>query len=601
MNIKRLIILAGIIFFIFPYRASAMQGCIECHSDLQKMQSLGYPQFTFTAHEIAAQTHMPASCAECHLGNPETLDKETAHRGILTVLAIKDRTWEAVRLSITRSAELNSLPMLVPRGANRAEALMPKIISGDSIKDNPDYKLIIWHDRNADTLAFNPVVAEKTCGACHGDIVKKFLRSPMGGGKQAHTQSQYKSWTGPTGPNSCGLWVGKLAEPDQASFTKQNMDYYNAHSTMPLSERTAYDNQRRCNQCHVGCLDCHLSPQSNNDKDPNKGAHTFVKRPDPVSCYGGGKSFSCHAGPLERRRGDGYIRAEFTQASAEGLRALKDRPDIHMQKGIFCIDCHEPNKKSGLHADLRRDVECSKCHSPVVKAHMKGPHKKVDCAACHTTLIGGYAFNFWSAIGPKGNENPLTRIQDYLVGAISPLIVKNPKGIWVPVHVVPHTSGNVKADEVVLSREIIFRNSPDVTIDRLYYSNDAYAISGLVRDLDNKDHDTMVWLNFDRVAHATGKSRSCGSCHDSTTQTIMTPYTEGSYKDVGEGRYIVIADEIGIRVNLLSEADASPLPEGLEPFRDKWAVGGNFAFPKVKDLANYRKLEKKYTNGKFVH
>ncbi len=601
MNIKRLIYVVGIILFAFPYCASAAQGCIQCHSDLPKMLSLGYAQLTVTTHEIAAQTRMPASCTDCHLGNPETLDKDRAHEGLLTVLAIKDRTWEVVRRSMMKTVELNLWPMLVPRGVNRADALLPKIISGDNIKNNPDYKLIIWHDRNADTLAFNPVVTEKTCGVCHSDIVKKFLRSPMGGGKKAHTQSQYKSWTGPTGPQSCGLWVGRLAEPDQASFTKENADYYNLHSTMPLSEKTAYDNQRRCNQCHVGCLDCHLSPQRNNDKDPKKGAHTFMKRPDPISCYGGGKSFSCHAGPLERRRGDGYIRAEFTQATEEGIRILKDQPDIHMQKGIFCVDCHEPNRKSGLHADLQRDVNCSKCHSSVVKAHMKGPHQRVDCAACHTTLIGGYAFNFWSAIGPKGNENPLTRIQDYLVGAVSPLIIKNPKGIWVPMHVVPHTSGNVKAAEVVLSRGLIFRHSPDVTIDRLYYSNDAYAITGLVRDLDNKDHDTMVWLNFDRVAHATGKSRSCGSCHDSPKQTIMTPYSEGSYKDVGEGRYTVIADETGIRVKLLNETDATPLPEGLEPFRDKWALGGNFAFPEIKDHATYEKLEKKYKKGTFLH
>jgi cytochrome c551/c552 len=232
---------------------------------------------------------------------------------------------------------------------------------------------------------------------------------------------------------------------------------------------------------------------------------------------------------------------------------------------------------------------------------MRGPHKRVDCASCHTALIGGYAFNFWSAVGPKGNENPLTRIQDYLVAAVSPLIIRNPKGIWIPVHIVPHASGNVKADEVVLSRGLIFRNSPDVTIDRLYYSNDAYAVTGLVRNLDNKDHDTMVWLNADRVAHATGKSRGCGSCHDSATQTIITPYTEGSYKDVGEGRYAVIADERGIRVKLLKEADATPLPDGLAPFTDKWAVGGNFAFPKIKDHTKYEKLEKKYQKGTFVH
>jgi hypothetical protein len=600
MNIKRLIFFICSIFLIFLNHASDARGCTDCHSNPQKMLSLGYPHLTVTSHEITAQTRMLATCTDCHLGNPESTDKELAHEGLLTVMAIKDRTWEAVRRAMTKSTDLSSWQTLEPRGLNRADALLPKIISGGNIRNNPDYKLIIWHDRNVETLAFNPLIAEKTCGKCHGDIVKKFLQSPMGGGRKAHTQSQYKAWTGPAGPQSCGLWVGKLAEPDQATFTKENVGHYNQHAAMHLTEKTAYDNQRRCNQCHVGCLDCHYSPAKRDEKNPQIGPHDFTKRPDPVACYGGGKSFSCHAGPLERRRGDGYIRTEFTQASEDGIRKLKDSPDIHMKNGVLCIDCHEPNKENGFHADLRRDADCSKCHLSVVKAHAKGPHKKVDCASCHTTLIGGYAFNFWSAVGPKGNENPLTRIQDYLVGAVSPLLIKNPKGIWIPVHVVPHISGNVKADEVVLSKGLIFRNSPDAAIDRLYFSNDSYAVTGFVVNLDNKDHDTMVWMNIDRVAHAAGKSRNCGSCHGSTSQRIVIPYSDGSYKDVGDGEYVLAADEKGLRVEF-HDSKYAPLPEGLRLLRDKWALSGNFALPGLKNKKYYDKLEDAYKKGFFTH
>jgi hypothetical protein len=544
---------------------------------------------------------MPASCADCHLGNPESPDKEAAHKGLLTVLAVKDRTWEGVRRGAMASDDLTLWKSLEPRGSNRADALLPKVPSDGGVRNNPDYKLIMWHDRNPETLAYNPVLSEKTCGRCHADITKSFRDSSMGGGKKAHTQSQYTSWTGPTGPQSCGLWVGTLSQPAQDSFTPDDMNEYNRHSTMPLTAQTAYNSQRRCNQCHVGCLDCHYSPRKIDPSKPAMGAHTFVKRPDPVTCYGGGKSFSCHAGPLERRRGDGYVRAEFVQATDDGIKTLRDSTDVHMRKGVLCIDCHEPNRKSGLHADLRRDVDCATCHASVVKAHTTGPHKQVDCASCHTALIGGYAFNFWSAVGPQGRENPLTRLQDYLVGAVPPLIIKNPKGVWIPVHVVPHTSGNVKADEVVLSRGLIFRNRPDITIDRRYFSNDAFAVTGLVKNLDEKDRDTMVWLNLDRVAHATGKSRSCGSCHDTAAQVIMTPYTEGSYKDVGEGKYAVIADEKGLRVKLIGNPEGGPLPDGLEPLKGKWDLPGDFALPKIKNRKTYNRLEKAYKNGAFTH
>ncbi len=600
MNIRQLSFFIGILFFIAPAYA-AQQSCVGCHGDPQKMVSLGYSHYTMAVSEVQAQTKMTAQCTDCHLGNPSALDKEQAHEGLLTVRAIKDRTWEGVARGMMKGPELDFWRMLEPRGENRADALLPKLSYDGVLRNNPDFKLIIWHDRNAETLAFNPVLAEITCGKCHEDIVKSYRGSPMGGGKKAHTQSQYTTWTGAAGPQSCGLWNGKLAEPQQASFNGENAVLFNQHSTMNLNDKTAFDNQRRCNQCHVGCLDCHYSPQKTDAKDPHKGRHTFIKKPGPVTCYGGGKSFNCHAGPLERRRGDGYIRAEFTQASDDGKSILKDKPDIHMQKGVYCVDCHEPNKKSGMHGDLQRQVDCAKCHPAVVKAHQKGPHKKVDCASCHTSLIGGYAFNFWSAVGPKGRENPLTRIQDYLVGAVPPLVVKNPKGTWIPVHIVPHTAGNIKAGEVVLSKKLIFRNNPDVAIDRLYFSNDAYAVTGLVRNLDDKDHDTMVWLNADRVAHATGKSRSCASCHASTAQKIETPYSEGSYKDVGEGVYTIVADEKGLRVVFPAGTEADPLPEGLAPLKDKWLLPGNFALPKTRDRKGYEKFEKMYLDGTFVH
>ncbi len=333
----------------------------------------------------------------------------------------------------------------------------------------------------------------------------------------------------------------------------------------------------------------------------SKGSHSFLKRPVSTTCYGGGRSFSCHAGPLERRRGDGYIRAEFAQASPEGKEILKEKPDIHYQKGLECLDCHESNKDTGYHADLRRNVDCGRCHSEVMPSYKKGVHKKVDCASCHTTLIGGYAFNFWTSLGPKGKENPLTRIQDYTVDAVPPLIVKNPKGVWIPVHVVPHTSGNVKAREVKMSKRLLFRNRPDVDIDRRYYSNDSHAITGLVKRLDNRDNDTLVWLNLDRVAHSTGKSRDCESCHASTAQKIVTKFSGGSYKDVEDGEYTIIADRQGLRIADIKGPDGGQMPKGLAPFKDKWKLRGNFAFPKIKDKALYEKMKKDYAEGKFRH
>ena len=184
--------------------------------------------------EVQAQTHMPASCTDCHLGDAGSASREDAHEGLLMLKAVRQKTWEAVQRSTMAPEDVKDWPDLEPRGDSRATLLFPKRLYDGVLKDNPDYKTIIYHDKNPDTLAFNPVIAEKTCGKCHAEIVRSFLKSPMGGGRGAHTQSQYRIWTGTTGPQSCGLWMGVLSKPDQAGFLDENIRNYNEHSTMPL-------------------------------------------------------------------------------------------------------------------------------------------------------------------------------------------------------------------------------------------------------------------------------------------------------------------------------------------------------------------------------
>lgn len=592
-------LLIGTILFSVP-SVFAADSCTDCHEDTKRMNNFGYPQFTLTASEVQKQTKMPAPCSGCHGGNPAAPSREEAHKGILTVRAVT-RDWQAVTRAEMPAEDVAGWSHLEPRGKDRSKQLGPQVVKKGAFKANRKYRTIIWHDKNPETFAFNPTIAMKTCGVCHRDIVKSFLKSSMGGARGAHTQSQYVYWTGPAGPQSCGLWTGGLAQPGQDTFTDANRELYNKHSTTLVTKKDAYNLQRNCNRCHVGCLDCHYRPQKKDPKDPGKGPHTFAKNPEPLTCYGGGRSFACHAGPLDRRRGDGYIRAELAKASEKGVAILKDAVDVHMGKGISCVKCHVPNGETGYHGDLRRTVDCARCHGKTVKSHTRGPHKNVDCASCHTPLIGGYAFNFWTTIGEGEAKNPLKRIQDYYVDAIPPILVKNPKGVWIPVHVVPHTSGNVKASEVTMSTRLLFRNRPDAAINRRYVSNDSYAITGLVKNLDAKDHDTLVWLNVDRVAHGTGKSRTCEDCHASTAQKVTTGFTFGSYKDVEEGAYTIIADEKGLRVTNFTGEGGGPPSRDLAPFKDKWFLKGDFSLPKIKKKRQYKKLRKKYQSRQFTH
>jgi hypothetical protein len=203
-------------------------------------------------------------------------------------------------------------------------------------------------------------------------------------------------------------------------------------------------------------------------------------------------------------------------------------------------------------------------------------------------------------VGPRGKENPLTRIQDYLTNATTPLLIKNPKGLWIPVHAVPHLSGNVKAEEVRLSRRLLFRNKPDADIKRRYVSYDSYAVTGLIRNLDDIDRNAMTWLNLDRVAHGTGKARTCESCHASPAQRIAVKFAGGSYKDVEDGEYTIIADRQGLRVVDCKDTNGT-IPEGLALLKDAWSLKGNFSLPGIKDKKQYERIKKAYEDGAFVH
>ncbi|MBI5043766.1 MAG: hypothetical protein HZC10_08095 [Nitrospirae bacterium] len=546
-----------------------------------------------THEEVQAQTGMPATCVDCHLGNDKEADKAKAHEGVLGLMVSMRKKVDIKKRSDLTGADAESVKQINDHGGFPGDRLAPRITdkNGKTVK-NPDVRSFIYHDRNQATAAFNPEIAKKTCGKCHPQQFETFLKSPMGGGKGAHTQSQYVVWTGPAGPQSCGLWTGDLAQPAQDKFTDKNTNIFNKASSMPLTPEASAVNQKVCNQCHVGCLDCHFAPTNKEEGKPKEGVHKFIRKPDTFSCYGSGRTMMCHAGPLDRRRGDGYVRGNFAQP--KWVKELKEKKDVHFVNKFVCVDCHVTNSETKLHGDQVRDPgvnTCAKCHKQQVEAYNKSRHKNVTCEACHTTAIGGYAFNFWAPGKTAGVDMPLDRNPDYYIdldGGASPLLLKNPKDKkWHPYHVVPHISATIaEGEKIKTSGKIKFRNKPDVDIARSYYSNDAFAITADVKG-DETDKRIMAWLNLDKVAHATGKSRTCESCHASTDQKIVIPFKwdgppEQAYSDILNGSYTIVADKKGLRIDNIKGTGGGAPPNGLAQFVGKWNVPGNYTLPAIK-------------------
>ena len=62
-----------------------------CHGDLLRMTDLGFPEFYIDPALVEAETGMPATCDDCHLGNPDDFTVDGAHVGLLGLLVMRNQ------------------------------------------------------------------------------------------------------------------------------------------------------------------------------------------------------------------------------------------------------------------------------------------------------------------------------------------------------------------------------------------------------------------------------------------------------------------------------------------------------------------------------
>ncbi len=134
--------------------------------------------------------------------------------------------------------------------------------------------------------------------------------------------------------------------------------------------------EQSCRSCHASCGDCHTKGPSVSGISIGliKG-HKFVKRDEGKTCN------FCHGG---------RVYPEFTGEYG-------GTPDVHYQKGMVCVDCHN---KTGFHGDgntymSRKDVKskpaCVNCHEMGKESTDQAKtshavHKdKVSCTGCHSS------------------------------------------------------------------------------------------------------------------------------------------------------------------------------------------------------------------------
>lgn len=559
--------------------------CISCHSNKERLQSLGYPQFYVTQEVVEKESvHPNVKCHECHLGDGRAKDADKAHKGMLKALLINKNGGVLKRKDLCPQA-------LLPSEKDSATKLLPKI--------EVDVRNLLWHDRDPETLGFNPEIAKKTCGktGCHPQEFKQFRNTIMATNLRQRTM---KTWTKPYGPHNCGPSFADLAPPEalkESGFSFKNTEDIAKNLNADFTREQAVAKQRFCNVCHAGCLDCHYAP------DREKGTHAFNKKPVSETCMGGGRGTSaCHTGSMEMRRGETYIGGDYSEP--HGMQS-----DVHYKKNIHCVDCHQTGEK-GM-GDMQRKATCQDCHIEIEEAHAKGIHKNLDCAACHITELRGYQITIWGPGFVADRPNPFKKYSLYYGIQKPPILMKDQKGIWIPVKVWPHSVGNIKED-VKPSEKILFRWQKGETRDAYYVVGtvslpEGESVRG-TRSL-SRSNKHLLWIEIEQAAHPYGKARKCENCHKQEQQVSVSSWE--FFDDQGaepfRGEHRIIADSQGLRIKGIKNTTPIKLMEGykLEDFaswiffKDAWKAAGNFSIKtdnekNRKALALSHELENKF-------
>jgi len=539
--------------------------CVSCHASREKMTQLGFPHFAVMPAEVAAQSGMNIDCVACHLGNATAVDKAAAHDGISRLIMVRKK-------GLTGQAAERPHPFTFT--GNPQERIKVMVDKNGAPAVDTTISHLLYSDKRPDTLSQNFSLLRQTCGKCHAQEFSSFSSSTMGrNGKQ----SSYRGWTDKGhGPHNCGVWFGE----NQPAIAKA--------TSVPFSPEAAGVNQRSCNTCHVGCLDCHYFPRPVNPAQPKEGLHSFYRQPQPVSCYGGGRGTICHAGPEERRRGAGYFGGDFS--FPEGAA-----PDVHVAKGVGCLDCHENRTGNPQlpHATVKRQAICINCHQTILMSHGRSLHKSLACEACHIQQVGGYQGTYWGPGKLAGIDTPYFKYKDYYGIMKEPFLIRDQKGRWIPVKPFPMAVLNQKTAPF---KPGLHWRWPSQLPD-LGRTDDAWGYVGVKGGLP-ENNKALLWIQLDKLSHKYGPSRPCASCHElpknEQRQTVQWEYSDqgalpfaGSHTVVGTKKGLFIRD---IRASEAIETlDGQPLsafaPWSFWP--DSWGVKGDFTLPALKNRKLY--------------
>jgi hypothetical protein len=208
------------------------------------------------------------------------------------------------------------------------------------------------------------------CDACHQGDVKARTK------EEAHSGFVKRPSDDPA---LCGQCHEEIAESYKTSLHNTAAGLrHGVSGRFAGGEMQAFDGkvfEKSCRTCHASCGECHVkSPVIGGVNLGLIKGHKFVKRAEDKTCA------LCHGG---------RVYPEFT-GDYGGVT------DVHYQKNMFCLDCHNTGEfhGDGTAYSSRREVKdrpsCAQCHktgeekSEKAKQSHMDHSDKVSCSACYS-------------------------------------------------------------------------------------------------------------------------------------------------------------------------------------------------------------------------
>ncbi len=223
-------------------------------------------------------------------------------------------------------------------------------------------------------MVLNPgelYIASRTCGqeGCHPDQVKRVKKSLMATNRGIISTLRF--YWGETDNHNENITVKMLM---RSGMDTPAVDYY----------------RKLCGTCHLwmrkhtlpgflaekggGCTACHYSKTAGG-KDGKRPNHPYITKDIPlencVRCHNRSGRIGLAFQGLYESEGYGtpFQDGDFSENQLQDGRFIRKlHPDIHFEKGMICIDCHNQKEVMGdgkekAHFEDQLEVTCRTCHS----------------------------------------------------------------------------------------------------------------------------------------------------------------------------------------------------------------------------------------------